>query len=82
MTDEQRERAKEKSREFVGQQLQFWMNLRKMDRFELAERSGLSPDAIYKIGRGDRAASVDSLALLALGLGIGIQMFWMDARVY
>jgi transcriptional regulator with XRE-family HTH domain len=50
------------------------------DRFELAERSGLSADAIYKIGRGDRAASVDSLALLAFGLDIEMQMFWLESR--
>lgn len=80
MTELEEQAAKEKSRKLVADQLIYWMNFRKVDRFQLAARSGLSADAIYKIGRADRGASVDSLAVLAAGLGISLQMFWMTVK--
>lgn len=80
MTELEEQEVKEESRKLVADQLMFWMNHYNMDRFQLAERSGLSADAIYKIGRGNRGASVDSLAVLAAGLGISLQMFWMQVK--
>ncbi len=77
MTKEQQEQVKAKARRMISAQLRVWMADRKMDRFALSEASGLSPDAIYKILRGDRGASADSLTLLAAGLGIQVAVLLM-----
>ncbi len=80
MTEQEQQEAKEAARELAAIQLTFWMRFRKLDRYQLAEESGISQDAIYKIGRGDRGANLDSLALLAAALGISIPMFWMQVK--
>ena len=80
MTELEQQAAREDCRELVANQLVYWMNFRSVDRFQLAERSGLSADAIYKIGRADRGCNIDSLAVMAESLGISLQMFWMTVK--
>jgi transcriptional regulator with XRE-family HTH domain len=77
MNEEKQDAVKMKARSMVSAQLRLWMGDRKMDRFVLAQKSGVHSDSIYKILRGNRGANVDSLALLADGLGIQLAVLLM-----
>ncbi len=70
MTDEEKEEIKTRTQNMISAQLRIWMEREKLDKYELAERSGVHYDTIYKIKRGDRKATVEVVALLAAGLGI------------
>ncbi len=80
MTEEQQEEVKTKARSMISAQLRLWMADRRMDRFALAERSGVHSDSIYKILSGKRGASADSLALLAAGLDIQLAVLLMPVQ--
>lgn len=77
MTEAQQETAKTEARRMISAQLRVWMADRNMDRFALSAKSGVHSDTIYKILRGNRGASADSLAVLAAALGIQIAVLLM-----
>lgn len=63
MTDS--EMKETEARIILAAQVKFWMNRFNKDVKALAEESGISIPMIYKLMRGDNAASVDTIARLA-----------------
>lgn len=72
MTEEAQEQAKLNARKMISAQISYWMADRKMDRSQLAKESGIHSDTVYKILRGDRGSSSDTLAAFAAALRIPI----------
>lgn len=77
MEDDRKEELtliKQKARSMVSANLRKWMRDRGLDKNQLAVKAGLDPDTLYRILRGDRGANVDSLAVIAAGLRISVDM--------
>jgi len=64
----------------VGQRIRSFREQRAWSLRELAERSGLSINAISLIERGENSPTVSSLHLLATALGVSISNFFEDER--
>lgn len=63
----------------VGQRIRMLREQRNLSLRALAERCGLSINAISKIEHGENSPTVASLHLLASGLGVPITEFFKDA---
>lgn len=70
MTDEEKKEHREKLRAVLTKR----MEISRMDVAKLAETSGISPSAIYRIMDCSRGASHDTLVLLAEALQIPVSV--------
>lgn len=64
----------------VGQRIRAFREQRAWSLRELAQRSGLSINAISLIERGENSPTVSSLHLLATALGVSISNFFEDEK--
>lgn len=74
------EERKMEMRSRVSGQMKYWMRIYKMDVAELAEKTGMAENSIYRLRRCESGATVDTLILLADAFDIPAFMFLMPVE--